>query len=299
MVVCSTSFLTLGRAQLRALGCADAPIAVIPHPFGLRTREEVRRIAEKCADDIARLAVAGDPDVKPAAKSGPRAVARAASIAVASDPIAFNEECERRNWSDGLPLIAPTPERVEAMLRTTARAPTDIVARVAPGYGEATVERIAINAVMAGCRPEYLPIVIAAVEAVSEKRFNLQGIQATTNPVAPWIIINGPIVGRLNINARLNCLGQGRVGERDHRARAAPRAAEHRRRGARRNGPRNPRPAGQVHVLLRGKRSREPVARSARRARFRRERQCRHRRRRRRHAQHEFAREGCRRICCA
>jgi hypothetical protein len=210
MVICSTSFVTLGRAQLQALGCGDAPIAVIPHPFGLRTRDEVRRIAEKCADDIARFAAAGDPDIKAAGKSGPHVAARAASLSVAFDLVAFNEECERQNWGDGLPLIAPTTKRVDELLRTTARLPTDIVARVAPGFGEATVERIAINAVMAGCRPEYLPVLIAAVEAVSEKRFNLQGIQATTNPVAPWLIVNGPIVEKLRINARLNCLGQGR-----------------------------------------------------------------------------------------
>ena len=95
------------------------------------------------------------------------------------------------------------------MLGCTRRARDEIVARLAPGFGAATVERIAINAVLAGCDPEYLPVLIAAVEAVAAPEFNLQGIQATTNPVAIWIIINGPIARRLDINGTFNCLGEG------------------------------------------------------------------------------------------
>ena len=136
-------------------------------------------------------------------------MARAASLPVPEDLLAFNEECERRRWTDGLPLIPPTVARVERMLRGTSRLPTEVVAHLAPGFGVASIERIAINAVMAGCRPEYLPLLIAAVEAVTDRRFNLQGIQATTNPAAPWIVVNGPIAGRLRVNSKLNCLGQG------------------------------------------------------------------------------------------
>ena len=208
--MCSTSFVTLGRAQLAALGCPDAPIAVIPHPFGLRTRDEVRQLAGKCADDIVRLALGVDRDAAEGSGAAERAVvAPAASVAVPEELLAFNEECERRRWGDGLPLIPPTAERVEQMLRGTGRAPTEVVAHLAPGFGVASVERIAINAVMAGCRPGYLPLLIAAVEAVAERRFNLQGIQATTNPATPWIVVNGPLAGQLGINAGLNCLGQG------------------------------------------------------------------------------------------
>ncbi|MER3419161.1 MAG: hypothetical protein C4290_00950 [Chloroflexota bacterium] len=78
-----------------------------------------------------------------------------------------------------------------------------------PRQGEATVERIAINAVMAGCRPEYLPVVIAAVEAMADPDFNLDGVQATTHPVAPLVIVNGPAARELGINCGYNCYGQG------------------------------------------------------------------------------------------
>ena len=84
-----------------------------------------------------------------------------------------------------------------------------MVATIAPGMGAATVEYIAINAVMAGCYPEYLPVLIAAAEAVATPKFHLQAIQATTNPAAVWLIVNGPIAKWLEINSGSNCLGQG------------------------------------------------------------------------------------------
>ena len=122
---------------------------------------------------------------------------------------AINRLYRERRWSDGLPVVPPTVERVERMLRHARRPREEVVARVAPGFGAATVERIAINAVLAGCDPEALPVLIAATEAVVEPQFNLQGIQATTNPVAVWIIVNGPAARKLGVNATFNCLGQG------------------------------------------------------------------------------------------
>ena len=208
LVVCSTAFVTLGRTQLKALGAPDTPIAAIPHPFGLRTRAEVRALAEQCVHEIVRLALGG-ADATRRSESARAEASNARQIEVPDDIEAFNVLCETRQWSDGLPLIPPTPERVQNMLRVTHRSPQDIVARIAPGFGTATVEAIAINAVMAGCKPGYLPVLIAAVEAVTDRAFNLQGIQATTNPATPWIIVNGPICAALGINGGLNCMGQG------------------------------------------------------------------------------------------
>jgi len=122
---------------------------------------------------------------------------------------AINRLYRERRWSDGLPVVPPTVERVERMLRHTRRSREEVVARVAPAFGAATVERIAINAVLAGCDPEALPVLIAATEAVVEPQFNLQGIQATTNPVAVWVIVNGPAAQKQGVNATFNCLGQG------------------------------------------------------------------------------------------
>ena len=121
----------------------------------------------------------------------------------------FNRFAAARRWSDGLPVVPPTEERVERMLRHTTRAPDEPVAVIPPGFGAATARRIAINAVMAGCAPELMPLLVAAVEAVTAPEFNLQGIQATTNPVATWVIVNGPVARTAGLNGAFNCLGQG------------------------------------------------------------------------------------------
>lgn len=200
----------MGRLQAKALGYPDLPIAVIPHPFGVLTRDEIHRLAEQCVDDIGRL-VRARPTTRAALDRVPstHSTEPAARIEISDDLDAFNRLCRERRWGDGLPVIPPTVERVERMLRGTQLAPDKSIATVAPGFGAATVERIAINAVLAGCEPEYLPVLIAAVEAVAAPEFNLQAIQATTNPVAVWLIVNGPVARRLAMNGGINCLGQG------------------------------------------------------------------------------------------
>ena len=114
-----------------------------------------------------------------------------------------------RGWSDGLPVVPPTPERVLRMLEGTTRAADEIVAVVPPDLVECTVEKVAINAVLAGCAPEYLPIVLTAVEAACTDEFNMHGLLATTMPVGPVMIVNGPIRKRIGMNAGVNVLGQG------------------------------------------------------------------------------------------
>src|SRR6266446_4391097 len=114
-----------------------------------------------------------------------------------------------RGWSDGLPMVPPTEERVLRMLDGTARDPQEVLGLVPPALAAATVEKIAINAVMAGCKPEYLPVVLAAVEAVLEETFAMHGVLATTMFVGPVVIVNGPIRRRIGMNAKGNALGQG------------------------------------------------------------------------------------------
>jgi hypothetical protein len=121
----------------------------------------------------------------------------------------INRHYQEHGWTDGLPIVPPTEDEVGEFLRWADRHPQDVVAVLPPRQGEATVERVAINAVMAGCRPEYLPVIITAIEALADPGFNLDSIQATTHPVAPLIIVNGPIARELGINAGYNAFGQG------------------------------------------------------------------------------------------
>ena len=114
-----------------------------------------------------------------------------------------------RGWSDGLPVVPPTEARVLRMLEGTTRGPSETVAVVPPSLVECTVEKAAVNAVMAGCAPEHLPVVIAALEAACTDEFNMHGVLATTMSVGPVLVVNGPVAGRIGMNSGLNSLGQG------------------------------------------------------------------------------------------
>jgi hypothetical protein len=199
-------FRPLALAEARAKGLPDLGLVTVPHPIG--------GVAEAVVADKARGAVEGvlaaltlAPAAAPAAR-GEGAVARHQAP---DDLLAFQQFLMERGWGDGLPAIPPTPERVAAMLAGTPRAAGDAVAVLPPRLGRATVERVAVNAVLAGARPEHLPVILAAVEAAAQSAFNLQAIQTTTHPCSPLIIVNGPIAARLGINGAGNALGQGHL----------------------------------------------------------------------------------------
>lgn len=127
---------------------------------------------------------------------------RASRISVQDDEDAV-EFCFR-HFGDALPVVPPTTERVAAMLKPCALAPENIVGRIPPCYGEATVEKIAANAVMAGCKPELMRVLIPLVRAICDERFNAHGVQATTHFAAPLIMINGPVRQELGFWSRQN-----------------------------------------------------------------------------------------------
>jgi hypothetical protein len=123
------------------------------------------------------------------------------------DPEAVFELLCEKGWSDGLPVIPPTPERIERMLAFCDRDPAQPVIKIPPRFGAATPVRIAANAVMAGCKPEYFPLVILALEALAEEQYNLYGTQATTHPCTPILMFNGPAVQEIGMNSGQNVMG--------------------------------------------------------------------------------------------
>ncbi len=150
-----------------------------------------------------------DPEVVDArlvASVTPHLHARTVELGDAEDE---SEAMYARGWSDGLPLVPPTPERVARMCAGTTRHPSDVVAVVPPDLVECTVEKVAINAVMAGCLPEYLPLVLAALEAACTDEFNVHGLLATTWFSGPLVVVNGPIARAIGMNSGVNALGQG------------------------------------------------------------------------------------------
>lgn len=119
------------------------------------------------------------------------------------------EHAYEQGWTDGLPIIPATPEAVSRFVSASGRKAEDVVGIIPPRKGEAAVEVIAVNAVMAGCRPEYMPVIIAAVDAITDQRYPLEFIQVTTNPMTPCFLVNGPIRQQLDINYGAGCLGPG------------------------------------------------------------------------------------------
>ena len=137
---------------------------------------------------------------------GRGAAARRITIAAGDD---VDEFLFDQGLTDGLPVVPPTPERVERMLAATRRDRLEEVVLLPPNFTPATVEKIATNAVMAGCKPEHLPVVLAAVEAIADEQYGLHGVGATTMGGSPVLIVNGPVRERIGINCGQNALGQG------------------------------------------------------------------------------------------
>lgn len=140
---------------------------------------------------------------------------RFGEIALASRRIEIDAEaeemeaCYTRGWTDGLPVVPPTEVRVARMLQGTSRPPDAVIGVIPPNMAALTVEKAAVNAVLAGCRPEYLPIVLAAVEAACMEDFCMHGLLATTYFSSPVAVVNGPLARAVGMNSAVNVFGQG------------------------------------------------------------------------------------------
>lgn len=191
-------------------GLRDLAVAVAAEGFTSHAPDEIRAMVNAIIGEVERGLT--EP---PAERSG-RSITRFVEDwlefdgADALDALdAMNERYIEYGWSDGFPLVPATPDRLDRMLAGTARPADDVVAVLEPGFGIATVSRIAANAVMAGCRPEHLPVVIAAIECLADPRINLRGKAMSTGPQAPLLIVNGPIVAEIGLNSGRNALGPG------------------------------------------------------------------------------------------
>ena len=150
-----------------------------------------------------------EPGVREAldARFGTRRIrARRIEVAPGADPV---EACFDRGWTDGLPVVPPTPGRIVRMLGGTRRDRGEVIGRMPPDMAPCTVEKVAINAVMAGCLPEYMPVVLTALEAALDPGFTLHGVTCSTCFSSPVIVVNGPLAAHIGMNSGLNALGQG------------------------------------------------------------------------------------------
>ena len=187
----------LELTRLAAAACGAATPAVVRDEDGLPDHRPGCGSKAHDPDIARRLAVRRGSAIL---------AARRVRVPADDDPFEFMAS---RGLGDGLPVVPPTEERVLRMLEGTTRAASDVVAHVPPNLAPATVEKVAVNAVMAGCRPEYLPVVIAAAEAACTDAFNLHGVLATTYFAGPVIVVNGPIRQQVGLNCGRNLFGQG------------------------------------------------------------------------------------------
>ena len=203
VALASSAFYPKALHDARSLGLPSARIAVFTHPLGGLSDPEVIERSAKLYEGVRQQLT------QPAAPSAAVPMSAVSRLQAPADPAQLQAWFFERRWSDGFPVIAPTPEAVAAMVEGAGRAGQDLVGVVPPRLGVATVEQIAVNAVMAGCRPQHMPVLLTAVEAMLEPRFNLASLQATTHPVAPLLIVHGPIAAELGMNAGAGTFGPG------------------------------------------------------------------------------------------
>jgi hypothetical protein len=195
-----------GAERGRVEGLArDRMVALVAEAGATLSVEGLPEMRPGCASKTRDPEIAARLAARRARAEG-RVVSRELSIGELEDPF---EAMHERGMTDGLPVVPPTPELVVAMLEHTTRHPQDLVAEVPPYGGRATVEKVAINAVMAGCEGPELPIVLAAVEAACREQFTLQGLVATTMSPGPVVVVSGPYALAAGMNAGGNALGQG------------------------------------------------------------------------------------------
>ena len=203
-------FLVLAKTESLTRGLSNLPLIELPHPVGSVSLDILRSLAESNIDSIVSVLTAGDVHADfPLDDANGSGVECTATVEVPAYPSLMFQYFINRDWSDGLPMLPPTQSAIDAMIADSGLEKDDLLGVIPPLNGIATVERVAANAVMAGCLPEYFPLVVAAVKGVLQPGFNLDGVQTTTGNVAPLVIINGPCRNRLQINYSSNVLGQG------------------------------------------------------------------------------------------
>ncbi len=205
--VIATGFLKQAAVVARGLGLPDLAIAEFPGVPMTYSTEELRRQVEEVL--LPRIIGGLSQPLQGATSEGVQVGPKPRDIVFSGTLDAVNEHFHRNFWSDGLPIIPPTLERVERFLRFTDRDPQDVIGVMPPANREATVWNVAVNGVMAGCRPEYMPILLAVVEAVTDAAYKVEDAGSTPG----WeslIVLNGPIIRQLEFNS-----GQGvmRVGK--------------------------------------------------------------------------------------
>ena len=212
MTIVTSEFIGLGQDTARSQGVSDYPFVVVPHPLGMIPAEQVKKKADEAFPEILRTASVWEPKLNDSSVGRPYPAERFSFNGTVHD---LNRFFFDQGWSLGLPIEPPTSEAVARMLTGTALDPSTIIGQIPPRMGTLTVELTAVHATMAGCKPEYLRLLIAALEALLQPGANWRGAATTTGTTAALIVVNGPIIREIGIASK-----QGAAGA-DHHANGA------------------------------------------------------------------------------
>jgi hypothetical protein len=213
--IVARSFVRAWQSCVDGWGQPSTAFVTIPHATTGQQADFIRKMVDEQVDAIIRgLTALPAAAGAPSGARGGSETTELFTIEMDATPVgldAVNRFLAERDWSDGLPVIPPTPAAVEQMLTGTKRSPQDVLMVMEPGFGLATVEKIAINAVMAGCRPEQFPVLLAAIDCLAQPQMNHRDMQVSGHTEAPLILVNGPIAKKAGINYGTSAMGPGVV----------------------------------------------------------------------------------------
>jgi hypothetical protein len=213
VAITARGFESDARFSADTFGLPGLPFVVTDSTFTSHSPEQIREMTDAIVDDIVAKLTGQVPVGLTAAQAKVAMFAERDLVFTGADGVLALEEMNERfleyGWGDGFPMYPPTRDRVDEMLTGTHRAPDEVVGILEPGFGIATVEMIAANAVMAGCKPSYLPVLITAIECIADPKINLRGKAMSTGTQAPMIIVNGPVREQIGLNSGCCALGPG------------------------------------------------------------------------------------------
>jgi hypothetical protein len=213
--IVARSFVRAWQSCVDGWGQPSTAFVTIPHATTGQQADFIRKMVDEQIDAIIQglTALPASAGTTGGAQGGSQTT-ETFTVEMDETPAgldAVNRFLAERDWSDGLPVIPPTPAAVEQMLQGTKRQPQDVLMVMEPGFGLATVEKIAVNAVMAGCRPEHFPVLLAAIECLAQPQMNHRDMQVSGHTEAPLILVNGPIAKKAGINCGTSAMGPGVV----------------------------------------------------------------------------------------
>jgi hypothetical protein len=206
VTIVTTEFVSLAKNTALSQGVADMSLVVYPHPVGMIPLEEIRKKATDAFPELMKAATQWKSTAKLAAMKSPYPAERFKFSGTPEDVTRFFYD---KRWSMGLPIVPPTSQRVVAMLKGTKRKPDEVIGLVPPRMGVLTVEMAAVHCAMADCKPEYMPVLLAAMEAALAPETNWRGAGTTTGTTSLLTIINGPIVKEIGLASDTGAAGKG------------------------------------------------------------------------------------------